>query len=71
MVGGSERYNEDFRIYQYDGLGGINYDQSGGIDIVQDDSATYIYVGSPAKGSGNSVTDAANTKVTCFKMVFE
>jgi hypothetical protein len=71
MVGGADRYNEDFRIYQYDGLGGINYDQSGGIDIVQDDSATYIYVGSPAKGSGDSVADAANTKVTCFKMVFE
>ena len=71
MVGGSERYNEDFRIYQYDGLGGTNYDQSGGIDIVQDGDATYIYVGSPAKGSGDAAYDAANTKVTCFKMVFE
>lgn len=70
MVGESERYNEDFRVYQYDGLGGTNYDQSGGIDIVQDDLATYIYVGAPCKGSGDSVYDVTNTKVTCFKMTF-
>ncbi len=70
MVGESERYNEDFRIYQYSGLGGINYDQSGGIDIVQDDTATYIYVGAPSKGSGDAAYDASTTTVTCFKMMF-
>ena len=71
MVGESPRYNEDFRIYQYSGLGGINYDQSGGIDIVQEGDAAYIYVGSPSKGSGDAAQDAATTTVTCFKMIFE
>lgn len=70
MIGESERYNEDFNVYQYPGLGGTNYDQSGGIDIVQDDLATYIYVGAPCKGSGDSVYDVSATKVTCFKMTF-
>lgn len=70
MVPGANRYNFDFRLYNGETYGGVNYEQTNGLDVFTDSDAVYVYVSSPAKGSGDAVSDAANTHVTCYKITF-
>ena len=70
MVPGDNRYNFDFRLYNGETYGGTNYEQTNGLDVYTEGDVTYVYVSSPAKGSGDAMLDAANTHVTCYKVTF-
>lgn len=70
MVPGDNRYNFDFRLYNGETYGGTNYEQTNGLDVYTEGDVTYVYVSSPAKGSGDALLDAANTHVTCYKISF-
>lgn len=70
MIPGDNRYAFDFRLYNSEVYGGTNYEQSNGMDVYIDGEVPYVYVSSPAKGSGDNAIDAANTHVTCYKVNF-